>query len=163
MLSDLYASVPGSTASHNRYLNWWNRQTKNPSGQVCPSIKKYWYDESKAENGYLTTKYQIIPMLRMSEVYLIAMETSKSLEEIRSLYATYMAACQYTLYQPFETVAAAHEEMINEYRRELFAEGQIFYVYKRTAAKKMKWNDDDVMTEDSYILPLPSTEYDSNK
>ena len=100
---------------------------------------------------------------RMSEVYLIAMETSKSLEEIRSLYATYMAACQYTLYQPFETVAAAHEEMINEYRRELFAEGQMFYVYKRTAAKKMKWNDDDVMTEDSYILPLPSTEYDSNK
>lgn len=163
MLSDLYASVPGSTASHNRYLNWWNRQTKNPLGQVCPSIKKYWYDESKAENGYLTTKYQIIPMLRMSEVYLIAMETSKSLEEIRSLYATYMAACQYTLYQPFETVAAAHEEMINEYRRELFAEGQMFYVYKRTAAKKMKWNDDDVMTEDSYILPLPSTEYDSNK
>ena len=60
----------------------------------------------------------------MSEVYLIAMETSKSLEEIRSLYATYMAACQYTLYQPFETVAAAHEEMINEYRRELFADGQ---------------------------------------
>ena len=97
MLSDLYASVPGSTASHNRYLNWWNRQTKNPSGQVCPAIKKYWYDDSKAESGYLTTKYQIIPMLRMSEVYLIAMETSESLTEIQSLYDTYMKACQYTL------------------------------------------------------------------
>ena len=163
MLSDLYASVPGSTASHNRYLNWWNRQTKNPSGQVCPAIKKYWYDDSKAESGYLTTKYQIIPMLRMSEVYLIAMETSESLTEIQSLYDTYMKACQYTLYEPFSSVEAAHEEVINEYRREFFAEGQMFYVYKRTGAKKMKWNDDDTLTEDSYILPLPSSEYDSNK
>lgn len=163
MLSDLYASVPGSTASHNRYLNWWNRQTKNPSGNVCPSIKKYWYDESKAASGALTTKYQIIPMLRMSEVYLIAMETSESLSEIQSLYDTYMQACQYTLYEPFKTVDAAHQEMINEYRREFFAEGQMFYVYKRTGATKLMWNNDDTMTEDSYILPLPSSEYDSNK
>lgn len=163
MLTDLYASIPGSTASHNRYLNWWNRQTKNPLGKVCPSIKKYWYDESNASTDYLTLKYQIIPMLRMSEMYLIAMETSESLDEIHSLYSAYMSACQYTLFTPFATVKEAHDEMINEYRRELFAEGQMFYVYKRTAATKMKWNDDDTMTEDDYILPLPSSEYDSNK
>lgn len=163
MLTDLYASIPGSTASHNRYLNWWNRQTKNPSGQVCPAIKKYWYDEAKANADYLTTKYQIIPMLRLSEVYLIAIETSESLSEIQSLYDTYMSACQYTLYEPFASVEAAHQEVINEYRREFFAEGQMFYVYKRTGATKMKWNDEDTMTEDSYILPLPSSEYDSSK
>lgn len=163
MLTDLYASIPGSTASHNRYLNWWNRQTKNPSGQVCPAIKKYWYDETKANADYLTTKYQIIPMLRLSEIYLIAMETSESLTEIQSLYNTYMSACQYTLYEPFTSVEAAHQELINEYRREFFAEGQMFYVYKRTGATKMKWNDEDTMTEDSYILPLPSSEYDSSK
>ena len=163
MLTDLYASIPGSTASHNRYLNWWNRQTKTPSGQVCPAIKKYWYDEAKANADYLTTKYQIIPMLRLSEVYLIAIETSESLSEIQSLYDTYMSACQYTLYEPFASVEAAHQEVINEYRREFFAEGQMFYVYKRTGATKMKWNDEDTMTEDSYILPLPSSEYDSSK
>lgn len=163
MLTDLYASIPGSTASHNRYLNWWNRQTKNPSGQVCPAIKKYWYDEAKANADYLTIKYQIIPMLRLSEVYLIAIETSESLSEIQSLYDTYMSACQYTLYEPFASVEAAHQEVINEYRREFFAEGQMFYVYKRTGATKMKWNDEDTMTEDSYILPLPSSEYDSSK
>lgn len=163
MLTDLYASIPGSTASHNRYLNWWNRQTKNPSAQICPALKKYWYDETKAESGYLTTKYQIIPMLRMSEVYLIAMETSESLDEIHSLYDAYMSQCQYTLYTPFATVEDAHREMINEYRCELFAEGQMFYVYKRTGATKMMSNTDDTMTEDDYILPLPSSEYDSNK
>ena len=163
MLTDLYASVPGSVASHNRYLNWWNRQTKNVSGIVCPAIKKYWYDKDKASSDVLTTKYQIIPMLRLSEVYLIAMETSESLAEIQGLYDTYMKACQYTLYEPFASVDAAHQEMINEYRREFFAEGQMFYVYKRTKATKMKWNDDDTLTEDNYILPLPSTEYDSSK
>ncbi len=157
MLSELYASVPGSTASHNRYLNWWNRLVKNPSGVICPTIKKYWYDESSAESSLLSTKYQIIPMLRLSEMYLIAMETSQDLGEIQSLYATYMSDCQYTLYTPFESVEAAHEEMANEYRREFFAEGQMFYVYKRKAMKQMMWNDDE-MTEDDYIVPLPSTE-----
>lgn len=163
MLTDLYASIPGSTASHNRYLNLWNRQVKDAFGKVCPAIKKYWYDESKAASKALVTKYQIIPMLRMSEMYLIAMETSESLAEIQSLYDTYMQSCQYTLYEPFKSVEAAHQEVINEYRREFFAEGQMFYVYKRTGTTKMMWNDDDTLTEDSYILPLPSSEYDSNK
>lgn len=157
MLTQLYASVPGSTASHNRYHNWWNRQTLNVSGKVCPAIKKYWYDESSAKSADLVTKYQIIPMLRMSEMYLIAMETSENLEEINTLYDVYMRECQFTLYEPFKTVEAAHQEMLNEYRREFFAEGQMFFAYKRKAATEMMWNSDRI-TEDAYILPLPSSE-----
>lgn len=157
MLTQLYASVPGSTASHNRYHNWWNMQTTDKFGKVSPAIKKYWYDEAKANSNALVTKYQIIPMLRMSEVYLIAMETSEDLDEIHALYDAYMRECQYTLYQPFTTVEAAHEEVINEYRREFFAEGQMFYTYKRKAATKMMSNSDNI-TEDDYILPLPSSE-----
>lgn len=157
MLTDLYVSVPGCTASHNRYLSLWNRTTKNASGNVCPALKKYWYDESSAASGDLATKYQIIPMLRLSEMYLIAIETSQDLAEIYQLYDAYMSECQYTLYTPFATVDEAHKEMVNEYRREFFGEGQMFYVYKRMASNKMMWNSDEI-TEDAYILPLPSTE-----
>lgn len=43
-----------------------------------------------AENQMLY--YQIIPLLRMSEVYLIAMETSSDLDEINEWYHDYMLA-----------------------------------------------------------------------
>lgn len=161
MLNDLYASVPNATASHNRYLNEWNRLSKNVSQQATPTLKKYWYDSSKSSYSanVLVTKLQIIPMLRLSEMYLIAIETSNSLNEVQSLYDTYMSSCAFTLYTPFATLAEAREEMINEYRRELFGEGQMFFTYKRLGAKKMLWNEQE-MTEDDYVAPLPATEYD---
>lgn len=162
-LADLYASIPGATASHNRYINWWNRNMKDNFGSVVPSLKKYWYSTSSTGNSYtsavLMTKLQIIPMLRLSEMYLIAMETSNSLEEVQSLYNTYMTACEYTLYTPFTSLEQARAEMLNEYRRELFGEGQMFFTYKRHNSKTMLWNNDDI-TEDDYIIPLPATEYD---
>lgn len=160
MLNELYASIPGATASHNRYLNEWNRLAKDVSSRVAPTLKKYWYDESKnSGSNVLVTKLQIIPMLRLSEMYLIAMETSNSLPEVQSLYDTYMSACSFTLYTPFETLEQAREEMINEYRRELFGEGQMFFTYKRNGANHMLWNN-EIIKEDDYIIPLPATEYD---
>ena len=153
-------AIPGATASHNRYLNEWNRLAKDVSSRVSPTLKKYWYDESKnSSSNVLVTKLQLIPMLRLSEVYLIAMETSNSLTEVQTLYDTYMSACAFTLYTPFETLEQAREEMINEYRRELFGEGQMFFTYKRTAAATMLWNT-QMINEDDYLIPLPATEYD---
>ena len=98
-------------------------------------------------------------MLRLSEIYLIAMETSTSLTEVQTLYDTYMSACSFTLYTPFETLEQAREEIINEYRRELFGEGQMFFTYKRKASTWMMWNSETIK-EDDYVLPLPATEYD---
>ena len=69
-----------------------------------------------------------------------------------------MTACQFVLFTPLESLEQAQAEMVNEYRREFFAEGQMFYTYKRLAATQMQWNS-KTMTEDDYIVPLPSTEY----
>ena len=97
-------------------------------------------------------------MLRLSEMYLTAIETSESLSEIQSLYNTYMSQCAFTLYQPFTSVSQAHEEIANEWRREFFAEGQMFYAYKRLKATRL-WNGGEMKAE-SYVVPLPQTEYD---
>ena len=53
------------------------------------------------------------------------------------------------------------EFVINEYRREFFGEGLMFYTYKRLNAKEILWYDGNV-TESTYILPLPETEYNPN-
>lgn len=166
MLTDLYASIPNATASHNRYLNLWNQNTKNTSQRVTPSLKKYWYDDNNMSStlvssnaNELVTKFQIIPMLRLSEIYLIAMETSTDLAEAQSLYDTYMTSCSFTLYEPFSSLEDLQTELVNEYRRELFGEGQMFFTYKRLGATKMLWNN-NVIKEDDYIVPLPATEFD---
>lgn len=161
MLQSLYSSLPGATASHNRYLNEWFRTRKDPQGKICPTITKYWYDtDQDYSQSVLTTKLQIIPMLRLSEMYLTAMEASESLSEIRQLYDTYMSQCAFTLYKPFTSLTQVHEELTNEWRREFFAEGQMFYVYKRLKTDKL-WNGDE-MKADNYVIPLPQTEYDPN-
>ncbi|MBR1428324.1 MAG: RagB/SusD family nutrient uptake outer membrane protein [Prevotella sp.] len=165
MLADLYASIPGATASHNRYNYQWNRAMQDAFGQFAPTIKKYWYDANSVtasnsnDANALLTKRQIIPMLRLSEMYLVAIETSTDLNEVHRLYNEYMKSCEYTLYTPFETLQQARNEMVNEYRREFFAEGQMFYTYKRLGSKTMMWNSQPIEEKD-YILPLPATEYD---
>jgi hypothetical protein len=51
--------------------------------------------------------------------------------------------------------------IIDEYRREFFGEGQMFYAYKRVNAPNMLWRVEAV-TEDNYVVPLPQTEFDHN-
>ena len=59
----------------------------------------------------------------------------------------------------FTTTQEAKEEMINEIRREFYAEGHMFYTYKRLGTKQMMWGT-NTMGEKEYIWPLPDSEFD---
>ena len=160
MLTQLYASIASTTGSHNRYSNTiWNRTSQTPGGTVRPTLKKYWYAETTTDN--LMLKHQIIPMLRMSEVYLIAIETASDLGLVNRLYATYMEACAVQQASEFASLDEVRAEMLNEYRREFFGEGQMFYAYKRRNEPAMLWRKEAV-AESEYILPLPQSEYNPN-
>lgn len=159
MLADLFAGE--NIGSHNRYIYCWRKGSngiQDSYGERYPVTTKYYIDED-AENQ--TINSQIIPMLRMSEVYLIAMETSTDLAEVNSLYQKYMIEHAVVNMSNFSTLEDAREWVVNEYRREFFAEGQMFYTYKRTGAAEMLWRDQPVDEKD-YILPLPRTEYNPN-
>ncbi|MBC5620015.1 RagB/SusD family nutrient uptake outer membrane protein [Butyricimonas hominis] len=157
MLTDLYAGQ--NTGSHNRYLNCWNRNVKDASASLYAAITKYYFADD-AENQMLY--YQIIPMLRMSEVYLIAMETSSDLDEINGWYTDYMLAHNVVLNEAgFSSLNDVPKEIVNEYRREFYGEGQMFYTYKRTGTASMLWGN-GTADEKVYILPLPETEYNPN-
>lgn len=154
----LYAGK--NTASDNRYLRVWERNTTNSRGKVCPTLKKYYYDRRTARDlNTLRTKLQIVPMLRISEIYLIAMETSRDLATINRLYKEYMASHNVNIASDFTSHDAVQQEVVNEYRREFYGEGQMFYVYKRLGMKDLLWKSEE-MTENEYILPLPITEFD---
>lgn len=101
-------------------------------------------------------RYQVIPLIRLSEMYLIVMETAE-LTEANKLYKSYMAEKNALI-----TTDMAREELnaeiLNEYRREFWGEGQMFYAYKRLGVKEMMWKTDREVEEKDYIVPLPTTE-----
>lgn len=141
---------PANKDSDSRYNAGWNKNVKSNGRAGYAAIKKYWFpDEAKEQTLY----YQIIPMLRMSEVYLIAVETTTDVEEANSLYADYLLyGCGVVLDdEVFEVQTKRTEILLPEYRREFFAEGQMFYAYKRTGASSMLWCDGKI-TEDMYVL-----------
>lgn len=100
-------------------------------------------------------------MLRMSEVYLIAMETSGNLSEVNTWYKKYMVEHNVGTSVDFASLDAAREWVHMEYCREFVAEGQMFYHYKRRGATTWVGRSEPV-GENDYILPLPETEYNPN-
>ena len=64
--------------------------------------------------------------------------------------------------EAFASLDEVQQVLVDEYRREFYAEGQMFYVYKRTNTKNMLWYNAAV-TESEYILPLPDTEFNPNE
>ena len=156
MLTEIFKGV--NTASNNRYNSLWNRKAMNNQGQIYPALCKYYYNTS---NGTASSTMQaLIPMVRLSEMYLIAMETTKDLNEANTLYDTYMRDHNTLLEEPvFKSLDEVRTEVIKEYRREFYAEGHMFYTYKRLFTKKILWQTEE-MEENDYIIPVPDTEYE---
>ena len=134
-----------NTTSDVRYLNLWECNTQSYTGTKYPTIKKYF-------------KVKTMPLLRLSEMYLIAMETTNNLSEANSLYKTFMAARNVNITTDIESEVALLDKVINEYRLDFYAEGQMFYCYKRLAVKSMLFSSEN-MSEEQYIIPLPSSEF----
>lgn len=156
MLADLYAGE--NLEAHNRYNNLWNQRLLNLSGKPMVGFKRYCFsDEASNKSLY----YQIIPMLRTSEIYLIAMETSSDLAAVNALYKEYMLSHAVVTMPDFESLDAVKTWIENEYRREFYGEGQMFYTYKRLGEKSIMWLKTPA-TEQTYIVPLPESEFDPN-
>ena len=144
--------------SNNR-TNCWRDNTQDNSGNLMAASMKYYWDVDNVKNAMLY--YQLIPMLRMSELYLIAMESTTELTEANNLFQTYMLSHNVPNLPGFASAEELEAFIINEYRREFYVEGQMFYTYKRQNSTSMLWSDKPV-SETDYILPLPTTEYNPN-
>ena len=59
----------------------------------------------------------------------------------------------------FASLDDVKEFILAEYRREFYAEGVMFYQYKRRNSSTMLFLFNETMDEKLYILPLPESEY----
>jgi hypothetical protein len=159
--NDIFAGQ--STAVNNRATSAWNQTAiGGGTGATHPTLRKYEQPGTNetVTSNLLATRRQVVPLVRLSEIYLIAMETAPDNTVFNTLYAEYMAA-RNVIASPL-TDAQAMDEITREYRREFFGEGQMFYTYKRLGATNMLWKIDRPVTETDYVVPLPTSEYNAN-
>lgn len=92
-----------------------------------------------------------IPLLKLSEMYLIAAEASGDKSYLQTLrdhrgYVNY----------PLEENCDLAAEIEAEYRKEFMAEGQLFYYYKRLDYKTLP--DMGIAMTGNYVFPMPDDE-----
>ena len=95
-----------------------------------------------------------IPMLRVSELFLIAAECAPSVAE----QLKYMN--RYRVHRGLSEIDEMGDAIHEEYRKEFIGEGQMFFYYKRKNMTEIGVDDKVIEVEKVYVLPLPSDELD---
>lgn len=140
-----------------RYLEGWKVVAQTGGGAKVPVLLKYFSEEEKDAEVTLKmqTKQQVVPVMRLSELYLMLMETSTDLAEVNRLYKEYMLARNVNLQaDAFTTLDAVAAALPREYMREFYGEGIIFYFYKRRAMEKDFLYGMKDFKKEAYVLPF---------
>ena len=112
------------------------------------------YDNWASFDTEVTGVEKSVPLIRLSEMYLIIAECAP-LEEANEVYQEFLFSRGVAAEELTEE--NREEVILKEYLREFYAEGQMFFVYKRLGTVTMQWSS-KVCGEDAYVLPLPLRE-----
>lgn len=103
----------------------------------------------------------MIPLIRLSEMYLIAAECSTTLTEGTTLINRVRTSRNIFSIAPSNT-DQLKEAITSEYKREVFGEGQLFYYFKRNSFESVPNNaalvGNKTMVLNNYRVPLPDSE-----
>ncbi|MGX5817658.1 RagB/SusD family nutrient uptake outer membrane protein [Chitinophaga lutea] len=138
-----------------RYLHLW--KTEGTSATKYPA--KFWMDDLLAGNGYNIRR---VPVLRMSEMHYIAAEASVSLPEKIALINDIRAHRGLSQLPGTLTADQVMAEIVKEYKKEFYQEGQLFFFYKRRNMPALEGTGkpgNDAL----YVLPIPDDEIEFNK
>lgn len=115
------------------------------------------YDEPA---GAASTYYKYkMPLLRLPEMYLVKSEAEyrRGLESDALATLNELRTARNLTALP-ELPADYYTELVNEYRRELLGEGQLFFLYKRLNSTMISYSDVDLVATRAYTFPLPISE-----
>ena len=163
-LSDFKISAANTFYTNSTALKyfWASETTDIRRGKMWKEVyDNYWWTYY-----YYMTKYtqatnmpvwakNPIPLFRLAEMYLIAMECG-SIQNANDLYKEVCIARDITPVT-FGSTEELSETLILEYNREFYGEGQAFYAYKRLGRSKI-FGTSTVGSALIYVLPLPKAE-----
>lgn len=144
----------GNTGTDIREANHWELITQGNQAKTYV-LRKYKVDETTSSHQ---TDYKRIPMIRLAELYLIAVE-SGPLAEAQVLWDDFRTSRNIQTTQLSEEKNTFTLDLMKEYRKEFIGEGQTFFAYKRHNIQRPNflWLPSAVSTVD-YVFPLPKTE-----
>lgn len=143
-------SLFGNTGTDIRESSLWELITQANSAKTYV-IKKY------MGNIDANIKFSQIPMLRLSEMYLIAAEVGP-LSEAQGYWDAFKAARNInTTTLPLDE-ALRRQDVLKEFRKEFYAEGQAFFAYKRVDAPKTWITFIPSAATVNYTPPIPKIE-----
>ncbi|MCK9305169.1 MAG: RagB/SusD family nutrient uptake outer membrane protein [Bacteroidales bacterium] len=117
---------------------------------------------SKTDDNYITKFNQLsgIPVLKISEAYLIAAECTLESDPQKSLDYLNELRVNRGL-NPLTLTADIAEEIHKEYRKEFLCEGQMFYYYKRKGYQYIPYWGSEA-GNNIYVFPIPDGEIEFN-
>ena len=142
----------GNTGTDTRESNLWITDVQSSVSRYM--FRKYNFTASSTN---LMQDAKQIPMLRLSEMYLIAIETGAQADAQNwwDAFQTARNVGQSTL--PTDT-SQKQALLAKEYRKEFYGEGQAFYAYKRLNAPAAQITFLPVGVTVDYVPPLPKSE-----
>ena len=111
------------------------------------------YKQSEAQ---VSTQEQI-PLIRLYEMYLIAIECSDNSADYQPLINELLTARSMSLDMNNAGVDQKNQFVSMEYHKEFYGEGQAFYQYKRRNDKTIMWSNTPG-SRSVYVLPVPKSE-----
>ncbi len=132
-----------------------------PAG-LDTDYRNNWFETSTSSTKRLS-KYSyntIIPLIKISEMYLIAAEaepvTSIAVKKYLNVLKVHRGLSELDAQTTSDVLLKT--EIKNEYRREFIGEGQLFYYYKRLNEQKFPTLPQFSNSSQVYNLPIPSIE-----
>ncbi len=139
-----------------RYKIWSNY---NNNGTNVLYQRKF--EDMSDANGVSNAWRYMMPLIRLSEVYLIAAECTNDLAQA-TIYLNKVRNSRNCFSVTPASADALQTLILGEYRREMLGEGQLFYYYKRKAMLSIP--NGNVATGNltlslpNYVVPLPDSE-----
>lgn len=146
-------------------LSYWFQEQVDPENNSYPHVVKYMdVDDVDASTGLSKGYRYIMPVIRISEVYLIAAECCPDPVAGRQ-YLNDVRVARNVRNVPEELDLMTSIEQ--EYRREFVGEGQLFWLYKRKGKEAipsgMVSGETVTMEKRFYLFDLPQSERDYRK
>lgn len=152
----LYETPSNGVNTDIRYKNW----IETDGGLKFPS--KFWQSSSTTISTARLDQY--VPVVRLSEMYYILAEAAATPAEGIAYLNTVRQNRSLALLATTGNQTFLNAELLKEYQKEFYAEGQLFFYYKRINATSMQFytGTPTAIVPAKYILPIPDTELQFN-
>ena len=159
--ADLYSTRAKLDAMYQTSVGGYGAEIRKPAATrdlwdvVSPTIvysKKYWSDKST------NVKQRVIPLIRLSEMYYIAAEASATVAEGLSYLNVVRTNRLLPELTNITSPTVFDAELQFEYRKEFYAEGQLWFYYKRKNVLTIPDGGANPMTVAKYTFPIPDAE-----